>query len=55
VNPVTESPYDLAPEGQRFAVILPTEDAREEKAVTGVTVVVNFFDELRRRWRAVRK
>jgi serine/threonine-protein kinase len=52
VNPVTESPYDVAPDGKRFAVILPTEDAREEKLVTGVTVVVNFFDELRRRWPA---
>jgi hypothetical protein len=55
VNPVTESPYDLAPDGKRFAVILPTEDAHEEKLVMGVTVVVNFFDELRRRWPAVRK
>jgi hypothetical protein len=51
VNPVTESPYDLASDGKRFAVILAVEDAREEKAVTRVTVVVNFFDELRRRWR----
>jgi hypothetical protein len=54
-NPLTESPYDLAPDGKRFAVILNTERAREEKAVTGVTVVVNFFDELRRRWPARRK
>src|SRR5690348_8211691 len=54
-NPVTESRYDLAPDGKRFAVILDTERAREEKAVTGVTVVVNFFDELRRRWPARRK
>jgi serine/threonine protein kinase/Tol biopolymer transport system component len=42
--------YDLAPDGKRFAVILDTEEARESKPITSITVLVNFFDELRRRW-----
>jgi serine/threonine-protein kinase len=52
---VADTPYDLAPNGERFAVVLDTGDAREEKALTGVTLVLNFFDELRMRWPAGRK
>jgi serine/threonine-protein kinase len=52
---VANTPYDLAPNGERFAVVLDTEDAREQKALTGVTLVLNFFDELRMRWPAGRK
>jgi hypothetical protein len=48
-------PFDLTPDGERFAVVLDTDDAREETAITHLTVVVNFFDELRRRWPAGRK
>jgi serine/threonine protein kinase/Tol biopolymer transport system component len=42
------SSYDLAPDGRRFAVILRAEDAGEAKPIPQLTVVVNFFDELRR-------
>ena len=52
---VADTPYDLAPDGERFAVVLDAEDAREEKALTSVTLVLNFFDDLRRRWPAGRK
>jgi serine/threonine-protein kinase len=41
--------YDLAPDGKRFAVFLPTENAAERKSATQVTFLLNFFDELRRR------
>ena len=41
--------YDLAPGGKRFAVAMDPEDAGVSKLVTSVTVVLNFFDELRRR------
>jgi Tol biopolymer transport system component len=41
--------YDLEPEGKRFAVLLPPEYAGEQKPVTQVTLLLNFFDELRRR------
>jgi serine/threonine-protein kinase len=41
--------YDVAPDGKRFAVILYTDGTAEEKPVTQVTFLLNFFDELRRR------
>jgi serine/threonine-protein kinase len=43
-------PYDLAPDGKRFAVVLdtaPTE--REQRPTESIVVMLNFFDELRRR------
>ena len=38
--------YDLAPDGKHFVAIL---DARATAAPESVTVLLNFFDELRRR------
>jgi eukaryotic-like serine/threonine-protein kinase len=40
---------DLAPDGKRFAVIPRPEAASEQKGSVHVTVLLNFFDELRRR------
>ena len=40
---------DLAPDGKRFAVILRPEATGEQKGSAHVTVLLNFFDELRRR------
>jgi serine/threonine-protein kinase len=40
---------DLAPDGQRFAVIPRSETTTEQKGSVHVTVLLNFFDELRRR------
>ena len=40
---------DLAPDGKRFAVILPTDQEVESKTQTHVVFLLNFFDELRRR------
>jgi serine/threonine-protein kinase len=40
---------DLAPDGQRFAVILYQNGTAEQKPVTRVTLLLNFFDELKRR------
>jgi len=41
--------YDLEPNGKRFAAILDPEDAGAPKPITSVTVLLNFFDDLRRR------
>jgi serine/threonine-protein kinase len=41
--------YDLAPDGNRFAVVLNSDGTAEDPPVTHVTVLLNFFDELRRR------
>ena len=38
--------YDLAPDGKRFAVVLATDGTAEP--ITQLTVLLNFFDELRR-------
>ena len=40
---------DLAPDGKRFAVILPTGQDAEPQPQTHVVFLLNFFDELRRR------
>jgi Tol biopolymer transport system component len=40
--------YDLAPDGKRFAILESTE-AGEAKPATQANVLLNFFDELRRR------
>jgi hypothetical protein len=41
-------PYDPAPDGKRFAVVLYQDGTAEQKPATSVTVLLNFFDELRR-------
>jgi hypothetical protein len=40
---------DLAPDGKRFAVFPRPEATSEQKGSVHVTVLLNFFDELRRR------
>jgi WD40 repeat protein/predicted Ser/Thr protein kinase len=44
-------PYDLAPDGKRFAVLLYPGGTAEpgQKPIDSITVLLNFFDELRRR------
>jgi hypothetical protein len=39
--------FDLAPDGKRFVAV--QEVAPEQKGPTYVTILLNFFDELRRR------
>jgi len=41
--------YDLARDGKRFAVVLNPDGTGEEKPIKSVTILLNFFDELRRR------
>jgi hypothetical protein len=40
---------DVSPDGKRFAVIPRAESTGEQKGSVHVTVLLNFFDELRRR------
>jgi Tol biopolymer transport system component len=40
---------DLDPDGKRFVVFPRPQDTREQKGSVHVTVLLNFFDELRRR------
>jgi serine/threonine-protein kinase len=42
-------PYDLAPDGTRFAVLLYPDGTAEQQRVTQLTFLLNFFDELRQR------
>jgi serine/threonine-protein kinase len=44
-------PYDLSPDGKRFAAVLYPDGTAEQaaKPITSVTVILNFFEELRRR------
>ena len=44
-------PYDLAPDGKRFAVVLNPDTASEQarKPTDHVMVIPDFFDELRRK------
>ena len=42
------SSYDLHPDGQRIAALVPAEPGGEDPA-TRVTMLFNFLDELRRR------
>jgi hypothetical protein len=44
MNPATGTP-----DGQRCAVALYQNGATEQKPIDSVTVLLNFFDELRRR------
>jgi serine/threonine-protein kinase len=40
--------YDVAPDGKRLAVVLYSDGTTDEKPITHVTFLLNFFDELRR-------
>jgi Tol biopolymer transport system component len=42
-------PYDLAPDGKRFAVVLYSDGTAEQRPISSVTLLLNFFDELKRR------
>jgi serine/threonine-protein kinase len=44
-------PYDLAPDGKRFAVVMSSGTGEEQVQghIDSVTVLLNFFDELRRK------
>jgi serine/threonine-protein kinase len=41
--------YDVTPDGRGFAVILYEDGTAQEKPITHVTFLLNFFDELRRK------
>ena len=41
--------YDLAPDGKRFAVLVPVETPEEQQAQNHVVLLLNFFDEVRRK------
>jgi serine/threonine-protein kinase len=41
--------FDLAPDGKRFVVLMPAEGPEPRETQSHVTLVVNFFDEIRRR------
>jgi len=44
--------YDLAPDGDHLAVILPADEVRKAKPTSRVDVLINFSDELRRQLRS---
>ena len=46
-TPVTYPNYDVAPDGQRFLMLKPVE--QEQAAPTQINVVLNWFEELKRR------
>src|SRR5262249_21332482 len=48
LNPSGNPDFDLAPDGKRFAVV-PMAEAVSEKSSPHATLLVNIFDELRRR------
>jgi serine/threonine-protein kinase len=41
--------FDIAPDGKRFAVLMQPGDDRPRPAQNHVTLMLNFFDEVRRR------
>jgi eukaryotic-like serine/threonine-protein kinase len=41
--------FDLAPDGKRFAVLMPVESPEPRETQSHVTLALNFFDEVRRR------
>jgi hypothetical protein len=41
--------FDLAPDGKRFIVLMPAESPEPRETQSHATLVVNFFDEVRRR------
>jgi hypothetical protein len=42
----SDSPYDVAPDGQRFIMI---EEATKQPPITHLKVVLNWFEELKQR------
>ena len=40
---------DLAPDGKRFVALMPVESPEPRETQNHVTLVTNFFDEVRRR------
>jgi len=40
--------FDLVPDGRRLAVLMPAEDSEARESQGHVTLVMNFFDEVRR-------
>jgi hypothetical protein len=46
-TPLTSPNYDVSPDGQRFLMLKPPESA--EAAPTQINVVLNWFEELKRR------
>jgi hypothetical protein len=46
-TPATFPYYDVSPDGQRFLMLKPAESA--ETAPTQINVVLNWFEELKRR------
>jgi hypothetical protein len=47
--------FDLAPDGKRFAVLMSAQGAEPRETQRGVMLVLNFFDEVRRRVAAAGK
>jgi Tol biopolymer transport system component len=47
--------FDLAPDGKHFAVLMPAESRQPQETGGHVMLVVNFFDEVRRRVAAQNK
>ena len=41
--------YDLAPDGKRIVTFLPYGELDNQKPLAHLTLLLNFFDELRRR------
>jgi serine/threonine-protein kinase len=41
--------FDLTPDGKRFVALMPAESPTPRESQNHITVVVNFFDEVRRR------
>ena len=41
--------YDAAPDGKRIAALMPVETPESQQAQSHVTLMLNFFDELRRK------
>jgi hypothetical protein len=41
--------FDLAPDGKRFLVLMPAESPEPRETQSHVTLVTNFFEEVRRR------
>jgi serine/threonine-protein kinase len=48
-NSGTGRNYDVAPDGKRCVVLMPVGGAEPREVQSHITVVVNFFDEVRRR------
>lgn len=41
--------YDLAPDGQRFAVVLNADGTADPKPISNLAILLNFFEEVQRR------